>query len=178
MSNANDAVIVLNRALDQMGDVLTAVHEDHLARPTPCADWNVGQLVSHVLAAPGRFLQMARGEQPDWTATPTLPSDAGWASQFRNSADDLIHFWHQQGEAADAGQADWQTAEMAVHAWDLHRATGQRARLDPEVAERGLAFMSQGLTPENRGPAFGPEREAPADASPYERLAAFAGREV
>ena len=43
------------------------------------------------------------------------------------------------------------------------------------MAERGLAFMQQGLTAENRGEAFGPEVEVPEDAGAYERLAAFAG---
>jgi hypothetical protein len=36
--------------------------------------------------------------------------------------------------------------------------------------------MQQGLTDENRDGAFDPEVPAAADASPYERLAAFAGR--
>ena len=44
------------------------------------------------------------------------------------------------------------------------------------MAERGLAFMSQGLTSENRGPVFDPEQPAPADADAYARIAAFAGR--
>ena len=44
------------------------------------------------------------------------------------------------------------------------------------MAERGLAFMSKGLTPENRGEAFGPAVEVPEDAPIYERLVAFAGR--
>ena len=175
MTTPNDAVIVLNRALDQMGDVLASIHEGHLTKPTPCNGWDVGRLISHVLAAPGNFLQMSRGEQPDWTATPPVVDDE-WAGEFRSSADDLIHFWHQQGDDADAGQVDWQTAEMAVHTWDLVRATGMRIGLDPEVAERGLAFMSKGLTPENRGEAFGPAVEVPEDAPIYERLVAFAGR--
>jgi uncharacterized protein (TIGR03086 family) len=66
---------------------------------------------------------------------------------------------------------------MAVHTWDLVRATGMRIGLDPEVAERGLAFMAQGLTEDNRGEAFGPAVEVPDDAPVYERLVAFAGRE-
>ena len=175
MTTPNDAVIVLNRALDQMGDVLASIHEGHLTKPTPCNGWDVGRLISHVLAAPGNFLQMSQGEQPDWTATPPVVDDE-WAGEFRSSADDLIHFWHEQGDEADAGQVDWQTAEMAVHTWDLVRATGMRIGLDPEVAERGLAFMSKGLTPENRGEAFGPAVEVPEDAPIYERLVAFAGR--
>jgi uncharacterized protein (TIGR03086 family) len=176
MTTPNDAVIVLNRALDQMGDVLASIHEGHLSKPTPCNDWDVRQLISHVLATPGHFLEMSRGEQPDWSATPPVVEDE-WASEFRSSADDLIHFWHQQGDAADAGQVDWQTAEMAVHTWDLVRATEMRIGLDPEVAERGLAFMSQGLTEDNRGKAFGPAVEVADDAPIYERLVAFAGRD-
>ncbi len=46
------------------------------------------------------------------------------------------------------------------------------------MAERGLAFMQANLTPEMRGPAFGPEQPAPPDADAYTRIAAFAGRAV
>jgi uncharacterized protein (TIGR03086 family) len=72
---------------------------------------------------------------------------------------------------------DWQTAEFALHTWDLARATGQSTDLDPDVALRGLAFMSGALTPENGGDAFGPEVAVPDDAPPYDRIAAFAGRD-
>jgi uncharacterized protein (TIGR03086 family) len=173
-----DSVVILSRALDQAGDVLAAVHEDQLAQPTPCRDWDVARLIAHMVASPHHLLLMSQGGQPDWSAEPKTPAAGEWAADFRAGADDLIHFWHAQGEDADAGQIDWQTAEMAVHTWDLAQATGQNARLDPEVAERGLAFMSGALTPENRGDVFGPEVSAPADAPAYDRLAAFAGRSV
>ncbi len=175
MTATTDAVIVLSRALDQAGDVLAAVHEDQLALPTPCGDWDVARLIGHLVDAPVRFLQMARGVQPDWSAGPR-PVTGGWAADFRSHADDLIHHWHQAGDSADAGQVDWQTAEIAVHTWDVARATGQSTRLLPEVAERGLAFMSAMLTPENRGEVFAPAVQVPADAPVYDRLAAFAGR--
>jgi len=172
-----DSVVVLSRALDQAGDVLAAVHPDQLTLPTPCADWDVAQLIGHLVDAPVRFLQMARGEQPDWSAGPRRVADT-WASDFRSNADDLLHHWHQAGAAADAGQIDWQIAEIAVHTWDVARATGQSTALLPEVAERGLAFMSGALTPENRGEVFGPEVRVSDDAPVYDRLAAFAGRSV
>jgi uncharacterized protein (TIGR03086 family) len=70
-----------------------------------------------------------------------------------------------------------QIGEFAVHSWDLARAIGATAQLDPEAAERGLAFMSANLKPELRGDAFGAEVDVPADAPPYDRLAAFAGRD-
>ncbi|QZY30091.1 TIGR03086 family metal-binding protein [Nocardioides coralli] len=178
MSEATDSVIMLNRALDQMGDLIAAVHEDQLGRPTPCSGWAVGQLVAHVLAGPRRFLEMAEGGEPDFSTNPA-PPEHGWAETFRESADDLIHHWHQEGEDASPEAVDWQTAEFALHGYDLAKALGRRTdRLDPEVAERGYAYMSRVLTPDNRGQAFAAEQQAPADADPYERLAAFAGREV
>ena len=177
MSSRNDSVAVLSRALDQTGDVLAAIHRDQLSDPTPCPDWDVAHLIGHVLGAPGRFTEAARGGDPDWSAPPE-PVTANWTARFRSDADDLIHAWHQQGDQADEGAADWQIAEFAVHTWDLLRATGQHRELDPEVAERGYAFMSKALTAENRGKAFEPEVEAPPDADPYDRIAAFAGREI
>ncbi|MBA3783594.1 MAG: TIGR03086 family protein [Nocardioides sp.] len=176
MTTANEAVIVLSRSLDQTGDVLAAVHPDQLALPTPCADWDVAELIGHITSSPRNFLAMLRGEETDWSAGP-VPATSGWTAEFRAAADDLIHHWHQQGDDADAGQVDWQTAEMAVHAWDLARATGQSVdAFDPEVAERGLAFMSAGLTDDNRGPAFASPAPVPNDAPVYDRLAGWAGR--
>ncbi|HWM72631.1 MAG TPA: maleylpyruvate isomerase family mycothiol-dependent enzyme [Nocardioides sp.] len=173
MTTSDEPVIVLSRALDQAGDVLAGVRRDQLSEPTPCGDWTVEQLIAHLLAAPGKFITMASGGEPDWSAAPPpVPED--WVGAFRSSADDLIHLWHQK----DNGEgADWQTAEFAVHTWDLATATGHSAALDAEVAERALAFMSQGLTPDNRGEAFGPEVSVPDDAPVYDRLAAFAGRD-
>ena len=175
MTTPNDAVVVLSRALDQTGDVLALVHQDQLTRPTPCNDWDVARLIAHIVAAPGRFVATIHGEQPDWSSEPPQVGSE-WAQVFRSAADDLIHTWHQQRDEADPRMVDWQTAEIAVHTWDVARATGQSTPLLPEVAERALAFMSAMLTPENRGKAFGSEVRAPEDASPYERLAALAGR--
>jgi uncharacterized protein (TIGR03086 family) len=177
MTTQNDAVVVLSRALDQTGDALARVHPDQLSRPTPCNDWDVSRLIAHIVVAPTRFLAAMHGEEPDWkTEPPAIGSE--WAQVFRNAADDLIHAWHQQGDKADPRVVDWQTAELAVHTWDLARATGQSAQLDPEVAERALAFMSAGLTPENRGNAFESEVDVEDDAPVYHRLAAFAGRQL
>ena len=176
MTAPHDSVVLLSRALDQCGDALAAVHEHQLDLATPCADWDLGRLVSHVVADPRHFLLMAGGGKPDWSSEPDRVMY--WAATFRSAADDLIHHWHQVGDAADAAQVDWQTAEFAVHTWDVHRATGQHTPLDPDVAERALAFMSGALTPDNRGEAFGPEQPAPGDAPVYDRLAAYAGRSL
>lgn len=177
-SDRADSVRVLSRAIDQTGDVLGMVPADRLEAPTPCLGWNVGELIDHLLADPVRFRQMLRGEQPDWSARPERVRD-GWTEVFRERGDDLLHTWHQLDGHEVRLHPDWMTAEFATHTWDLMTALGRDAgSLDPEVAERGLAFFLASLTEDNRGDAFAAEKEPPAGAAPYDRLAAFAGREV
>ena len=167
-------IVTLSRALDQAGDVLAAVHADDLDKPTPCADWTVRDLANHVAAGPARFLQMTRGEEVDWSAAPQV-RDGAWAATFRAGGDDLIHHWHGQTEEK-AGAAGWQTAEMAVHTWDLARSLGRDVALDDEVAQAALTFLQQALTDENRSPVFAPAVPVADDAPAYDRLAGFAGR--
>jgi uncharacterized protein (TIGR03086 family) len=174
-TTGSQAIEVLSRALDQTTDVLSAIPADRLSATTPCGDWDVARLIAHVVAAPQNFVTMSRGGQPDWSATPPLPDD--WTAEFRSGAADLLQTWREAGESVTPQAVDWQTAELAVHCWDLARATGQSTDLDPEVARRGLDFMSGALTPENRGAAFGPAVTLPEEAPVYDRLVAFAGRD-
>ena len=174
----DDELAVLARGLEQTADLLGEVPEDRLAGPTPCDDWTLSDLVDHVVRAAGAFAVSVRGGDVDWSApTPHVGSDR--EDRFRAGAADLLAAWRAQGtDGADIGP-DWQTAEMAVHTYDLAAALGRpTADLDPAVAERGLAFMQANLRPEIRGEAFGPERPAPEGADAYQRIAAFAGRSV
>lgn len=170
-----DTLRILARALDQAGDVLDRVHPEMLERPTPCEQWNVGELADHLVDTPRQFLTMMHGETPDWGAAPPHLTE-GWGPTFRLAADDLIHEWHQRSGDGPVPPA-MQVAEIAVHTWDLATALGTpTGSLDPEVASTGLAFMRANLTTDNRGTAFEPEQQAPESAGAYERLAAFAGR--
>ncbi|NYJ08083.1 TIGR03086 family metal-binding protein [Petropleomorpha daqingensis] len=166
---------VLRRGLDQLERLVADVRPEAAGDPTPCTDWTVRDLVDHVVATPARFARMVRDEPIDWTA-PTPPAGDDPAGTFRAHADDLLGAWREQ---TDTTQVDWQCAELAVHTWDLATAVhADTSALDPEVAERGLAFMQASLTPDNRGPVFGPEQPAPEGADVYGRIAAFAGRSV
>ncbi|HET7303979.1 MAG TPA: TIGR03086 family metal-binding protein [Segeticoccus sp.] len=177
MSAPHDSLRLLARALDQVGDLLVHVHDDQLGDPTPCGDWDVAQLVGHLVRGVRQFTASAHGERPDWT-TPPEPITGERVSTFRSAADDLLHAWHQAGDAANEQAIDWQATELALHGWDLARATGRPTdRLDAEVAERGLAFARSGLTPENRGESFGPPVDVPDTAPVVDRLAAWAGRD-
>jgi uncharacterized protein (TIGR03086 family) len=167
-------VDTLAAALDQAGRALDAVPADQYDAPSTCDGWTVRQLASHVAASPARFGQMARGEDVDWAADPGI-ADGEWAAAFRTSADDFLSGLRQLPEEQQ-GSAAFAVAEFAVHSWDLVRSTDSDVSLDDSIAETALATMQQGLTDENREGAFDPEVQVAADASAYERLAAFAGR--
>lgn len=175
MTDLPRPVIVLSRALDQARAALTTLDPTDLDLPTHCGDWTVRDLAAHLVAAPGHFLQMASGEEVDWSAPPAAPEDE-WSQAFKQDSERLVAHWSGRGEE-ELGMADWQSAEIGVHTWDLLHATHHSMPLDPEVAERGLAFLQQGLTSDNRGDAFAAPVDPPDDASPYDRLAAFAGRD-
>ena len=76
-------------------------------------------------------------------------------------------------------RADHQITELAVHSWDLVRATGAPVTLDPSLAEYALAWSQTMLRPQFRGPglAFGAEVTVPEDAPAYDRLAGWFGRD-
>ncbi|WP_210651211.1 TIGR03086 family metal-binding protein [Nocardioides sp. SYSU D00065] len=175
MSELPRPVLVLSRALDQARAALTTLDAADLDLPTHCGDWSVRDLVGHLVASPGNFLLMGRGEEVDWDAVPDV-AEGQWAAYFKADADRLVEHWSLRPQE-EAGMADMQSAEIGVHTWDLLHATGHSMPLDPEVAERGLAFLQQGLTDENRSGAFGPAVEVGEDATPYDRLVAFAGRD-
>jgi uncharacterized protein (TIGR03083 family) len=173
--SSDSATQTLARGLDQLETLLVSVRDDDHGGPTPCSDWTVSDLVDHVVHAPLRFAMMVRGEEVDWAA-PTP------------HADDPVAAYQEHAQALRAALAehpdaqpgpDWQCAEIAVHTWDLASALGRSTdTFDPEVAERGRAFMLASLNDDNRSPVFGPEMPAPEGADAYTRIAAFAGRKV
>jgi uncharacterized protein (TIGR03086 family) len=173
----DDDAAVLRRGLDQLAGLLDDAPLGARGDPTPCPQWSVQDLVDHIVAAPSRFARMARGEEVDWSATPSAGREP--AVQFRSHAEDLLRTVADAGASGGPIALDWQCAELAVHTWDLATALGRpTGDLDAVVADRGLAFMRANLTEDNRGPAFGPEQPAPEGADAYQRIAAFAGRSV
>src|SRR5687768_5092782 len=100
---------VLRRGLDQLAGLLDDVPEGALGDPTPCPEWSVQDLVDHVVAAPTRFARMARGEEVDWSATPSAGGEPG--VRFRAHAEDLLR---TMADTAEGGPTalDWQCAEL------------------------------------------------------------------
>jgi uncharacterized protein (TIGR03086 family) len=70
------------------------------------------------------------------------------------------------------------TADQAIHAWDLAKATGRPHQIDETLATETYETMHALLRPEFRGPgkAFGELQPVPDDAPIPDRMLAFSGR--
>ncbi|GAB2452177.1 TIGR03086 family metal-binding protein [Nocardia tengchongensis] len=188
MNDYDTTVERLERALTQMAEVISTIEAEQSGLPTPCEGWDVHALVRHIVGQSLRnFAVAARGEIADWQA-PAEELHSDWAAQFRTGASALLEIWCSadpdrlvpagDGEAPLRGRLDQQIAEMAMHAWDLTRATDQRTTLDPELAEHSLTWSQRMLRSESRGTdkAFGLEVAVTPDAPAYDRLAGWFGR--
>ncbi|MDQ6674034.1 MAG: TIGR03086 family metal-binding protein [Chloroflexota bacterium] len=191
MTVASDPIALLSRALDQTGALVARVRPDQARLPTPCRAWDVRALINHVVHDVQQFTMMARGGQ--WAAQDTDVIGDDWAGAYRQAAIALLAAWQQEGaldgtvqlpvgEVSGEWRVSQQIADLAVHGWDIARATGQATNLDPELAQVSLAWARQNLQPQFRGAegsgrAFGAEVVVPEDAPVYDRLAGFFGRD-
>jgi uncharacterized protein (TIGR03086 family) len=188
VTSDTDTLALLERALDQTAAIIAAIPAAQAGLPTPCSDWDVRALVRHLTGQDLRnFLVAVRGGTADWQ-TPADELGEDWAAEFRDRAGTLMAAWRAAdldqptampggGQAPLRRRADQQITELAVHGWDLVKATGQDADLDPALAEYGLGWSRQMLKPEHRGQAFGSEVAVSPDAPAYDRLAGWFGRD-
>jgi uncharacterized protein (TIGR03086 family) len=107
---------------------------------------------------------------------------------FAGASEKTLAAWRRRGvdgtvtlpigpEVPAAAAAGIASLDCLVHGWDLAKATGQDATLDPALAEAALVISRQIVTPEIRPAAFAPAVEVGAAASPTDRLVAFLGRQ-
>jgi uncharacterized protein (TIGR03086 family) len=183
-----DPIALLSRALDQAAIALDGAGQADPSGPTPCREWTLGELIDHVVFDTSQFTNAATGGTADWKLKPPH-IDAGHGAAFRDGAGGLVEAWRGSGDvnrviSLPIGERPasfvitQQTAEFAVHAWDVAQATGQQIDWDDEVALAALAWSTSTLLPAFRGDGkpFGPEVPVASDAAPQDRLVGWFGR--
>jgi len=190
-SDARDPIAQLSRALDQAGAIIAKVTPDQAALPTPCSAWDVRALVNHVVQDVRMFTASAGG-----TARPPSDEDVigdDWTGAYQHAAKALLAAWRAPGmldrtlrlpigEVPASWSVDQQVTDLAVHAWDVAKATGRPTSQDPGIGQLSLDWAKRNLAPQFRGDeasgkAFGYEVPVPDDAPLYDRLAGFFGRD-
>lgn len=180
----------LDRAFASTRSVLAQIRPDQLGDPTPCSSWDVRAVINHVIgSAHWATASVGLGVESadlDFAAGDFLASydDCARAALAAFGTDGTLDLTVRLafGEFSGAEVLGMAETDQFTHGWDLARAIGLPTDLDPELAEELLATTQKTITEAYRGPdgaaPFGPERTAPADAVPADRLAAFLGRTV
>lgn len=180
----------LARAQEIAIDVLAKVQPDQLELPTPCDNWNVAQVIDHLVGA--QYWAMAAIEGTEMSETGEGASAGDFKASFAQAGQALLGSLSVEGaleRTVNPGFGDMPApalVSMAVtdtftHAWDIAKATGQSTDLDPEFAVQCLQGAKVGISDAFRseeGSIFGLEQNAPAGASAADQLAAFLGRSV
>lgn len=177
------------RASRNFGELVRAVGPEQWTSTTPCDDWNVRQVVKHVVVQDIRTPPLLSGssaeEAADRSAGDVLGADpaAAYAAAADRAVDAvstpgaLERTVHMAAGDIPGEEYAWQQfAEHLIHGWDLARAIGADDRLDPELvaactewfAEREEMYRSAGF--------IGPRPELPGDADPQSVLLAAFGR--
>jgi len=186
-----DLIPYLERAQAFAHRTLAGVTPDQLAAPTPCTDWDVRQLLSHIAGGARAFADAAEGQgEPAGGYEYTVVDIPGAAADYREAAERMAMAWRQPhnvartvampfGEVPGSVALNIAFLEACTHGWDLARATGQPIDLDEETAEVALRvarvmFARAG----RRGASFQAEQPAPEGAPTMDRLAAYMGRHL
>jgi uncharacterized protein (TIGR03086 family) len=179
------------RALAQTESIVAAVRPVQLGDPTPCTDFDVRALLSHIVGGLKRTAVV--GEGGDVSAIPVMADgvpDDGWLAAYRAASARATAAWADDTRLDAAVTVPWGTMpgraalsgyvqEVVMHGWDLASATGQQTELDPELAGWVLTLAHRILPPEPRGVdgiPFGPVIPVPDDAGVYAELAGWLGR--
>ena len=182
-----DQAALHRRAVGEFDARVRAVGDDQWELPTPCSDWNVRQLVNHLVYEDRWTVPLMEG---------TTLAEVGDRYEGDLLGDEPRKAWAESSaEAVAAVQADGAIertvdlssgptpateyvsqlfADHLIHGWDLARAIGSDERLDPELVDacaRWFAEMEDGYRSSG---AIGPRPEmAPGADAQARRLAAF-----
>lgn len=191
MPGMGEIIERLRRTGEQFGSLVAEVETDQWAAPTPCGDWDVADLVRHVVMGNRIFIGAMTGspvspqaffEEYSAHGPRLLPGDA------RGSMADLVTAFQrpdvmQRPVAIPIGTVPGEVAahirvvENVVHGWDLATSVGRRASFEEADIEAALAFTerARGIVPSDRRP-FADPVPTEVDAPALDRLVALLGR--
>jgi uncharacterized protein (TIGR03086 family) len=172
--------------IPMLKDVAGSIREDQLGGDTPCTEFTVDDVLSHMTVLASGFAPMFRGEDPPDAAASAAGVDS--RKRFEEAMTDLLDAVQSPGaldrtiqtpNGAMPGRvfARLVALDGLIHGWDLATATQQDWKPPERVVAEVDTFARQAISPDMRaGAAFGAERTAPEGADTLTQLVAFTGR--
>lgn len=159
---------------------------DSWDRPSPVAAWRARDVVGHLVEWLPAFLDSGAGVR--LPAGPSAQDDPVGAWQAHCAAvqallDDpatetrTLSNPHVGEVPLHVAVSRFYTGDVFLHTWDLARATGQEASLDPDRCAAMLAGMEPLDEVLRQSGQYGPRVAVPDDADVQTRLVAFIGRD-
>lgn len=179
----------LARTQQWVAELLAEVTPEQLSLPTPCAEFDVAQLIQHLYGVADRVEALGHGHPA--ASVPAfvdaLPEDL--AGGYRERAERGQAAWADDAALARVVVVPFGSlpgvqvigvyvSEQLTHGWDLAVATGRPAEAAPDLVALAERSIRATLPPTPRGGPipFGPVVEPDLGAGPTDRLAAYLGR--
>lgn len=183
-TTATDLVVVLR----QLADVLDAADDQDPHASTPCTEYDVAELRSHVLGWLTAFTDGLSDPDGHCSDPDGVTVQGSGGDQVRACADRLAALDSAAlPEQLMIGESGMPTPmalsmilwEYQMHGWDLASATGQPWSPAAGGLDASLEFAPMMLTDDyqGEGKTFGPRVEVAQDAPPLDRLLGLSGRD-
>src|ERR1035437_383293 len=153
------ALADFDRVLAAFTLLVEGVRPEQWNSPTPCADWDVRQLLDHVTSGNRMFAALASGERPEGMegllqlrARVAPAADDDPVATFRESGRQLLRVFSDPdfpdgtyvtpiGDRGGAFLIVMRTSEGLTPGWALPRAPGQPPASPEPIAEQPLASL-------------------------------------
>ena len=185
-----DLMAAYRRSLVEFTERVRLVRPEQWSAATPCADWNVRELVNHVVGEDRWTAPMFAGatiaEVGDRFDGDLLGADpAGSAADAAKEAeaaiaepgalDRVVHL--SFGDTPAREYVAQLLADHLIHAWDLAAAIGADPGLDADAVHHCAGWFADREELYRRAGAIGPRVDMPPDAGEQDRLLAAFGRD-
>ena len=141
-----DNIAALPIAAAHFEAVTALVTSGDLAKPTPCGDWTVQQLLDHVVGGNAMAAALIGGATREDAIALLTTAVAGnnplaavqdsmraQAAAFADPAALELTVQHPAMDMPGSQLLGFRVGDLLVHSWDLARAIGADETLDPEV---------------------------------------------
>jgi uncharacterized protein (TIGR03086 family) len=187
-----NTVTAFEDASARMEKLVAGVSPDAFSAPTPCPDWDVRALLNHLVGTLREFEARFSGQEPGDRAD--LLADKGdllgddHVEAYREAAQAVFALIRPEGaldrkyptpvgDLPGSLLAETAVLDLAVHGWDLAKATGQDTHIDEPLADHALVFAEGFITDQMRASVYGPVVPIVDNAPAGDRLVAFLGRQ-
>ncbi len=172
---------------EAVGDLVTAIRPDQWLTQTPCAEWNIRDLVNHLVKANLTLAALLGGRtmpgETDYLGADPVGAYQSSVVKLRDAVSApgvLLRSYPSPfgGNSSGAELLLIRLADLLTHGWDLSQATDTPAYLPDDLVTQALALMREKLPNRLRAGRFAEPQPTHRAATVLEQLAAFAGRRV